>query len=138
MEEQLLKEGIKNPEGIVEVDPSDAFINVAEGAYPGWEKSMTRMGETWINKGRGLFAVFGGKVIEGKHWVMLALFRRSKIPDIGDIALAKKTFIGEDRDALLLLPGAKGSKYFSEIPNALMNTVRLVSCVEGDSLPKFF
>jgi hypothetical protein len=116
--------------------PEDVFVNVSEANYPGWTKAMSRMGEIWVNKGRGIFVAFGGKIIDGKHWVMASVFRKSKLPSFDDLLLAKKTFFTDQQDSLILLPGSS-TKYFSS-DQSTANSIRIVSCLEGDGLPKFF
>ena len=122
----------------VDTSSSDAFLyDIAEKTYPGWQTMQTNMGKTFHNPGLGLYVILTGKIIDGKHWVIVSVARKNRSPSIADIDLAKKTFLGEDKNALLILPSPTKPSHFS-VKSTTTWTRILVYCAEGDNLPIFF
>ena len=66
---------------------------------------------------------------DGKNWLHVSMSYRDKMPDYHDLLKVKNTFIGEDKDAVMVLPKEKDKV------NHHPYTLHLFHCLSKDITP---
>lgn len=78
-----------------------------------------------------LSVIVTGEVHRERRWLHVSLARPSRLPSWADVKEVKAAFIGDDLQAIQVLP--KASEYVNRHPYCL----HLWHCLDGDGLPDF-
>jgi len=86
-------------------------------------------GATYQYRDGGLRVIITPEYIDGKRWVHVSCWTPQGIPNLFDIAMVKREFIGQGRRAIIIAPDCD----LDEIKKG--DSVHLWHCTEGDGLP---
>jgi len=115
--------------------PERAWIKPFLRCPSGWKhdpsEDTANAAHFW-SPARGLLVMVSGAVeLDGKRWIHVSLSRRERVPSYDDLAVVKRAFIGEDKQAIQLFTRR------AEHVNVHRFCLHLWHCVDGDGLPDF-
>lgn len=100
---------------------------------PDWERTdVGTDGARWLHAHRRFSVILSGATeADGKRWLHLSCAHATHLPSWDDLTWVKRTWLGDDRHALIVLPRA--DVYVNLHPFCL----HLWHCLDGYPLPEF-
>jgi hypothetical protein len=95
-----------------------------------WKEAEGFVNARWY-QGRGLVVCLEVETVDGSLWLHVSMSRRHEVPDYSDLAEVKRTFVGPQRKAIMVLPAE--SEHYNLHPYCL----HLYSPIDSDPLPDF-
>ena len=109
-----------------------AAFSMLQPAPPfGWEELPPPIDGRAFSRGRLRVLVSEARELDGKVWLHVSVSLSDRLPSWDQLKQVKDAFVGEERNALQVLP--KKSEYVNHHPYVL----HLFWCSDGDVTPDF-
>ena len=110
----------------------EPFLNPA--LPRGWARSVlheTSNGAGWRSMSGIAVMLSGSRELDGRRWIHVSASRRDRIPSYDDLALVKRLFVGDERQAVQVFAPR------SEHVNLHRYCLHLWCCLDGRAVPDF-
>lgn len=115
---------------VTEIEGTDRAFCIRVDA-PGWHMIAESADGQAYRDNSGMSVIISGELHESKKWAHLSFARKTRLPSYADMIRVKHVFLGDDKKALMVLPG------IDEWVNIHPFCLHLYHCLDNDGLPDF-